>query len=121
MRTRSAETYWSLGRSLCITLTAACLTALPALAGLPAGVAHVKHVDLAERTVTLLGEAYRVTDATIMVDVNGATTELKRLRPAPADGSLFSDAEVDAVQWRAVQTPTGWVITELKVLEKLPD
>jgi hypothetical protein len=104
-----------------ILVTAATLLALPAMAGAPKGVAHVKNVNLAKRTMTLMGDEYLVTDETLIVDVRGTTTELKALRPAPTDGSLFGDDDVDAVEWRAVQTPTGWVLTDLRVLKKLPD
>jgi hypothetical protein len=83
--------------------------------------AQLEAVNLRASTVTLAGEVYLVSDATRMVDWAGRGTSLDRLRPRPAGSGLVADSDVDAVRWQAVETRTGWVLTDLEIMKKLPD
>ena len=91
------------------------------MAGQPSGMAPVDAVDVSSQTVVLQGDLYRLTSSTLFVDAEGRPAHLAELRPMPTDVLLVSEDDFDAVKWQAVQSTTGWVLTELRILTELPD
>ena len=98
------------------------LISSPAMAGgKPQGVAQVEAVHMGADSVVLLGETYSVTPSTHIVDSKGSRVKLADLRARPAGAVLVSDEDVDVVAWKATQSRSGWLLTELRILEGMPD
>ena len=104
-----------------LALTTALLIVSPSLAGTPQGFAQVDSVDVSAKSVVLGGDTYQLTPATRFVDTEGRKATLAQLRPIPEGVVLFSGEDVDAVAWQAVQSTSGWVLTDLQILRAMPD
>ena len=108
-------------RACAFSALATLLLAGVAFAGQPTGISALEGLNMSARTVTLRGETYRVTDSTRIMGTKGEPTQLDQLKAAPAGAQLIEVGEADTVKWKAVSTPKGWVLTELSVLEAMPD
>jgi hypothetical protein len=106
-----------------VALLAAAIIAMSATAeaGAPVGTAHLQAVDARTRTVVMLGEAYHLPASTPIVDWHGRRMDIADLRAIPKGAVRFADGEVDVMRWTAVETPGGWVLQDVRILEHMPD
>jgi len=110
-----------IGWKIAALVGAALLISSPALAGQPQGIAQIEVVHMGAHSVVLSGETYSVTPSTHIVDAKGRQVKLADLRAKPAGAVLVSDEDVDVVAWTATQSRSGWLLTELRILEEMPD
>lgn len=99
----------------------ACLVAATAMAGAPKGRNFVEGANPKQGTIVLDGSTYRLPQSTPIVGLKGETVALADLRVVPEGVVLVSIEEADLVEWEAVETPTGWQITSIRLLEGLPN
>jgi hypothetical protein len=104
-----------------VALVAVAGSARPASAEDKRGIAAVEAVDPVANSVQLDGETHYLTPNTHFTMANGRSGDLQRLRTRPADGDLVAITDVDHVEYTSSKVRGRWRLSELHVLERLPD